>query len=219
MNRRLLRTTYHVEVEEVNFTHGLPDWLNETLTGSSTASTADYTDHYGSHYAMVARGRAGDGVTLRGAPLSTSVVKVLELEAVGVTVAGPAELTLGLISATDGAEGIQLDAVPGDAGVAEEGRVRLLLRNGNSEGERVLFAEGGDGQISGDGTVIEDVDLAVIANSETGTAQAHLGYSYVSCGPEGFPADQVLTPIVRTALLADGEATAKVRRLTIGIYS
>ena len=123
MNRRLLRTTYHAEVEEVNFTHGLPDWLNETLTGSSTASTADYTDLYGSHYAMVARGRAGDGVTLRGAPLSTSVVKVLELEAVGVTVAGPAELTLGLGSYPEGNSAIQLGAVPGDAGVAEEGRV------------------------------------------------------------------------------------------------
>ena len=219
MNRRLLRTTYHVEVEEVNFTHGLPDWLNETLTGSSTASTADYTDLYGSHYAMVARGRAGDGVTLRGAPLSTSVVKVLELEAVGVTVAGPAELTLGLGSYPEGNSAIQLGAVPGDAGVAEEGRVRLLLRDGNSYGERVLFAEGGDGQISGDGTVIEDVDLAVIANSETGTAQAHLGYSYVSCGPDGFPADQVLAPAIRTTLLAEGEASAKVRRLTIGIYS
>lgn len=219
MNRRLLRTTYHAEVEEVNFTHGLPDWLNETLTGSSTASTADYTDLYGSHYAMVARGRAGDGVTLRGAPLSTSVVKVLELEAVGVTVAGPAELTLGLGSHLDGNSAIQLGAVPGDAGVAEEGRVRLLLRDGNTDGERILFAEGGDGQISGDGTVIEDVDLAVIANSESRTAQAHLGYSYVSCGPEGFPADQVLAPVIRTALLADGEASAKVRRLTIGIYS
>lgn len=219
MNRRLLRTTYHVEVEEVNFTHGLPDWLSETLTGSSTASTADYTDLYGSHYAMVAMGRAGDGATLRGAPLSTSVVKVVELEATGVTVAGPAELTLGLGSHPEGNSAILIGAVPGDAGVAEEGRVRLLLRDGNSEGERVLFAEGGDGQISGDGTVIEDVDLAVIANSESGTAQAHLGYSYVSCGPEGFPADRVLTPIVRTALLAEGEASAKVRRLTIGIYS
>lgn len=219
MNRRLLRTTYHVEVEEVNFTHGLPDWLNETLTGSSTASTHNYTDVYGSHCEMIATGRAGDGVTLRGAPLSTSVVKVVELEAVGVTVKGAAELTLGLGSYPEGNFAIQLGAVPGDAGVAEEGRVRLLLRDGNSYGERVLFAEGGDGQISGDGTVIEDVDLAIIANSETGTAQAHLGYSYVSCGPDGFPADQVLTPIVRTALLADGEATAKVRRLTIGIYS
>ena len=219
MNRRLLRTTYHVEVEEVNFTHGLPDWLTATLTGSSTASTHNYTDVYGSHCEMIATGSVGDGVTLRGAPLSTSVVKVVELEAVGVTVKGAAELTLGLGSYPEGNSAIQLGAVPGDAGVAEEGRVRLLLRDGNSDGERVLFAEGGDGQISGDGTVIEDVDLAVIANSETGTAQAHLGYSYVSCGPDGFPADQVLTPIVRTALLADGEATAKVRRLTIGIYS
>lgn len=219
MNRRLLRTTYHVEVEEVNFTHGLPDWLNETLTGSSTASTHNYTDVYGSHCEMIATGRAGDGVTLRGAPLSTSVVKVVELEAVGVTVKGAAELTLGLGSYPEGNSAIQLGAVPGDAGVAEEGRVRLLLRDGNSDGERVLFAEGGDGQISGDGTVIEDVDLAVIANSETGTAQAHLGYSYVSCGPEGFPADQVLAPAIRTTLLAEGEASAKVRRLTIGIYS
>ena len=67
--------------------------------------------------------------------------------------------------------------------------------------------------------MIEDVDLAVIVNSETGTAQAHLGYSYVSCGPEGFPADQVLAPAIRTALLAEGEASAKMRRLTIGIYS
>lgn len=219
MNRRLLRTTYHVEVEEVNFTHGLPAWMSEALTGSSTASTQNYTDAYGSHYEMIAGGGAGDGVTLRGAPLSTSVVKVLELEAVGATVNGAAEFSLGLISATDGVAGIHLDAVPGDAGVAEEGRVRLLLRDGNAEGNRILFAEGGDGQISGGGTVIEDVDLAVIANSETGTAQAHLGYSYVSCGPEGFPAGQVLAPAIRTALLADGEASAKVRRLTIGIYT
>ena len=219
MNRRLLRTTYHVEVEEANFTHGLPGWLNATLTGSSTASTHNYTDVYGSHYEMIAMGSVGDGVTLRGAQLSMSVVKVLELEAVGVTVAGPAELTLGLGSYPEANSAIQLGAVPGDAGVAEEGRVRLLLRDGNSDGERVLFAEGGDGQISGDGTVIEDVDLAVIANSESRTAQAHLGYSYVSCGPEGFPADQVLAPVIRTALLAEGEASAKMRRLTIGIYS
>ena len=44
MNRRLLRTTYHAEVEEVNFTHGLPAWMTQALTGLSTASTHDYTD-------------------------------------------------------------------------------------------------------------------------------------------------------------------------------
>ena len=67
--------------------------------------------------------------------------------------------------------------------------------------------------------MIEDVDLGVIVDVDAKTAQAHLGYSWVSCGPEGFPAGQVLAPAIRTALLADGEASAKVRRLTIGIYS
>ena len=219
MNRRLLRTTYHAEVEEVNFTHGLPAWMTQALTGLSTASTHDYTDPYGSHYAMIARGKAGEGVTLAGSPLSTSVVKVLELEAIGVTVDGPAELSLGLMSPNDGVAGIQLEAVPIDAGVAQAGRVRLLLRDGSSEGKRTLFAEGNDGQILDGGTVIDDVDLAVIVNCETKTAQAHLGYSYVSCGPDGFPAGQVLAPGIRTALVADGEASAKVRRVTIGIYT
>jgi hypothetical protein len=219
MNRRLLRTTYHAEVEEVNFTHGLPVWMMESLTGSSTASAYDYTDPYGSHYAMIARGIAGDGVTLTGSPLSTSVVKVLELEAIGVTVDGPAELGLGLVSQVDGAVGIQLEAVPGDAGVGQAGRVELLLRDGSSEGKRTLFAEGSDGNLSDRGTVIEDLDLAVIVNCETKTAQAHLGYSYVSCGPEGFPAGQVLAPAIRTALVADGEASVKVRRMMIGIYT
>ena len=160
MNRRLLRTTYHAEVEEVNFTHGLPAWMTQALTGLSTASTHDYTDPYGSHYAMIARGKAGEGVTLAGSPLSTSVVKVLELEAIGVTVDGPAELSLGLMSPNDGVAGIQLEAVPIDAGVAQAGRVRLLLRDGSSEGKRTLFAEGNDGQILDGGTVIDDVDLA-----------------------------------------------------------
>ena len=219
MNRRLLRTTYHAEVEEVNFTHGLPAWMTESLTGSSTASTHDYTDPYGSHYAMIARGKTGDGVTLTGSPLSTSVVKVMELEAIGVTVDGPAELSLGLVSPNDGAAGIQLDAVPIDAGVAQAGRVRLLLRDGSSEGKRTLFAEGNDGQILDGGTVIDDIDLGVIVNTETKSAQAHLGYSYVSCGPDGFPTGQVFAPGIRTALVADGEASAKVRRVTIGIYT
>ncbi len=219
MNRRLLRTTYHAEVEEVNFTHGLPAWMTESLTGSSTASTYDYTDPYGSHYAMIARGKTGDGVTLTGSPLSTSVVKVMELEAIGVTVDGPSELSLGLVSPNDGAAGIQLEAVPIDAGVAQAGRVRLLLRDGSSEGKRTLFAEGNDGQILDGGTVIEDLDLGVIVNCETKTAQAHLGYSYVSCWPEGFPAGHVLAPAIRTALVTDGEASVKVRRVTIGIYT
>ena len=219
MNRRLLRTTYHAEVEEVNFTHGLPAWMTQALTGLSTASTHDYTDPYGSHYAMIARGKAGEGVTLAGSPLSTSVVKVLELEAIGVTVDGPAGLRLGLVSPNDGAAGIQLESVPIDAGVAPAGRVRLVLRDGSSEGKRTLFAEGNDGQILDGGTVIDDIDLGVIVNCETKTAQAHLGYSYVSCGPDGFPAGQVLAPGIRTALVADGEASAKVRRVTIGIYT
>ena len=219
MNRRLLRTTYHAEVEEVNFTHGLPAWMTQALTGLSTASTHDYTDPYGSHYAMIARGKAGEGVTLAGSPLSTSVVKVLELEAIGVTVDGPAGLRLGLVSPNDGAAGIQLEAVPIDAGVAQAGRVELLLRDGSSEGKRTLFAEGGDGNLSDRGTVIEDLDLAVIVNCETKTAQAHLGYSYVSCGPDGFPAGQVLAPAIRTALVADGEASVKVRRMMLGIYT
>ena len=61
MNRRLLRTTYHAEVEEVNFTHGLPAWMTQALTGLSTASTHDYTDPYGSHYAMIAEGKSRRG--------------------------------------------------------------------------------------------------------------------------------------------------------------
>ncbi|MCE2440492.1 MAG: hypothetical protein J4F39_13830 [Candidatus Latescibacteria bacterium] len=219
MNRRLLRTTYHAEVEVVNFTHGLPAWMTQSLTGSSRASTYDYTDPYGSHYAMVPSGNAGEGVTLAGSPICMSVAKVLELEAVGVTVAGPTELTLGLVSPNDGVAGIQLQAAPIDAGAAPAGRVRLLLRDGSSEGEQTLFAEGNDGQIHDGGTVIDDVDLGVIVDIDAKTAQAHLGYSYVSCGPEGFPDGQVLAPAIRTALVADGKASAKVRRMTIGIYT
>ena len=218
MNRRLLRTTYHAEVEEVNFTHGLPAWMTQALTGLSTASTHDYTDPYGSHYAMIARGKTGEGVTLAGSPLSTSVVKVFELEAIGVTVDGPAKLSLGLVSPNNGA-GIQLEAVPIDAGVAQAGSVRLLLRDGSSEGKRTLFAEGSGGQILDGGTVIDDIDLGVIVDSDAQTAQAHLGYSYVSCGPEGFPAGHVLAPAIRTALVTDGEASVKVRRMMIGIYT
>lgn len=219
MNRRLLRTTYHVEVEEVNFTHGLPAWMMQTSTGSSGAETCDYTDPYGSHYGMIARGNTGDGVTLSGSSLSVSVVKVVELVAVGVTVNGPAEFSLGFVSPSDNPAGIQLEAVPVDAGVSPAGRVRLVMRDGSMEGEQTLFAEGGEGQIQDGGTVIDDVDLGVIVNIEAKSARAHLGYSYVSCGPQGFPSDQVLAPAIRTALLADGEASAKVRRVTIGIYS
>ena len=219
MNRRLLRTTYHAEVEEVNFTRGLPTWMTQSLTGSSGASTCDYTDHYGSHYAMIARRNTGDGVTLSGSSLSMSVVKVVELVAVGVTVNGPAEFSLGFVSPSDNPAGIQLDAVPIDAGAAPAGRVRLVMRDGSMEGEQTLFSEGSDGQISDGGTVIDDVDLGVIVNIEAKSAKAHLGYSYVSCGPQGFPTGQVLAPAIRTALVADGEASARVRRMTIGIYT
>lgn len=219
MNRRLLRTTYHAEVEEVNFTYGLPAWMTQSLTGSSGAATRDYTDAYGSHYAMIARGNTGDGVTLSGPSLSMSVVKVVELVAVGVTVNGPAEFSLGFVSPSDNPAGIQLDAVPIDAGVAPAGRVRLVMRDGSMEGEQTLFAEGNDGQILDGGTVIDDVDLGVIVNIEAKSARAHLGYSYVSCGPDGFPAGQVLAPAIRTALVSDGEASARVRRITIGIYT
>lgn len=219
MNRRLLRTTYHVEVEEINFTHGLPTWMTELVTGSSTTSTYDYTDPYGSHYAMMAKGAVGDGVTLSGSPLSTSVVKVMELEAIGVTVDGPAKLSLGLSSQSEGAAGIRLDAIPGDAGIAQAGRVCLQLQDGVSEGETILFSEGSEEKISDSKTVIEDLDLAVIVNSDTKMVQAHLGYSYVSCGPESFPLDQVLAPILKATLVADGEVTVKVRKLTIGTYT
>lgn len=219
MNRRLLRTTYHAEVEEVNFTHGLPAWTTQTLTGSSSAATCDYTDGYGSHYAMIPSGDTGDGVTLKGSPVSMSVAKVVELVAVGVTVAGPAEFSLGFVSPTDNPAGIQLDAAPIEAGAAPAGRVRLVMRDGSMEGEQTLFAEGSDGQIGDGGTVIDDVDLGVIVNIETKSARAHLGYSYVSCGPEGFPSGQVLAPAIRTALVANGEGSARVRRVTIGIYT
>ena len=221
MNRRMLRTTYHVEIDEANFTHGLPAWLTESLTGSSTASTHDYTDPYGSHYAMAPRGKAGDGVMLAGSPMSTSVVKVVELEAIGVTATGPVELSLGLASPPDEAAGIRLAAVPADAGVAQAGRVRLLLQDGSSGGETTLFAAGSEGthRPSDSGTVIEDLDLAVIVNCEARTAQAHLGYSYVSCGPEGFPVGQVLVPMIKAALVADGEASVKVRRMRMETYT
>lgn len=219
MNRRLLRTTYHAEVEEVNFTHGLPAWMTQTLTASSSAATCDYTDAYGSHYAMIARGNTGDGVTLSGSSLSMSVVKVVELVAVGVTVIGPAEFSLGFVSPSDRPAGIQLDAVPIEASAAPAGRVRLVMRDGSLVGQQTLFAEGNDGQIGEGGTVIDDVDLGVIVNVEAKSARAHLGYSYVSCGPQGFPGGQVLAPAIRTALVADGEASARVRRVTIGIYT
>ncbi|GEM_PF-2377919 len=219
MNRRILRTTYHAEIDEINFTHGLPAWMTESLTGSSTTSTYDYTDPYGSNYEMVLKGKAGDGVTLSGSPMSTSVVKVLELEAIGVTVAGPAKLSLGLASQPYGAAGIHFDAIPGDAGVPQAGRVQLLLKNGEAEGERILFDEGSEEKISDSRTVIEDLDLAVIVNTEKKIAEAHLGYSYVSCGPDGFPAGKVLAPTLMATLVEDGEATVKVRRLKIGTYS
>ena len=213
----MLRTTYHVEVEEVNFTHGLPAWMAESLSGSSTTKTFDYTNPYGSHYAMSAKGKAGDGAVLTGSPLSTSVVKVLEIEAIGVTVTGPAELSLGATS--PGGAGIQLDALSIDTGADHSGRVRLLIRDGTAEGETTLFAAGRDIHLAGSATVIDDLDLAVIIDSEAKTAQAHLGYSYVSCGPEGFPVNQILAPTLKAALVVDGEAEVKVRRLTIGTYS
>ena len=219
MNRRMLRTTYQAEVEEVNFTHGQPAWMTQTLTGSSSATTCDYTNAYGSHYAMIARGNTGAGVTLSGPCMSMSVVKVMELVAVGVTVNGPAEFSLGFVSPSDNPAGIKLEAVPVDAGVPPAGRVRLVMRDGSMEGEQTLFAEGGEGQIQDGGTVIDDVDLGVIVNIEAKSAKAHLGYSYVSCGPQGFPTGQVLAPAIGTALVADGEASARVRRITIGIYS
>ena len=215
----MLRTTYHAEIDEINFTHGLPAWMTESLTGSSSALTSDYTDPYGSHYEMVLQGKAGEGVTLSASPMSTSVVKVLELEAIGVTVAGPAKLSLGLASRSHGAAGIHFEAIPGDAGVPQAGRVQLLLRNGETEGGRILFSEGSEEKISDSRTVIEDLDLAVIVNTEKQIAEAHLGYSYVSCGPDGFPSEQVLAPTVMATLVEDGEATVKVRRLKIGTYS
>ena len=219
MNRRLLRTTYHVEVEEINFTHGLPSWMTESTTGMSATSTHNDTDSYGSHYAMMAKGAAGDGVMLSGSPLSTSVVKVMELEAIGVTVEGPAKLSLGLASLSGGTAGIRLDAVPGDAGITQAGRVCLQLQDGVSEGETILFSEGSEEKISDSKTVIEDLDLAVIVNSDTKMVQAHLGYSYVSCGPEGFPLGQVLAPMIKAALVVDGEALTRVRRVKIGTYT
>jgi hypothetical protein len=221
VNRRMLRTTYHVEIEEINFTHGLPAWMTESPTGPSTASTHDYSDPYGSHYSMTPRGKAGDGVSLIGSPMSTSVVKVLEMEAIGVTAAGPVELSLGLASQLDEAASIRLDAVPADSGVASAGQVRLVLQDGTSKGETTLFAAGSAGthRPTDIGTVIEDLDLAVIVDSEKKMAQAHLGYSYVSCGPQGFPVGQVLTPMVKAVLLAGGEASVKVRRVVIGTYT
>lgn len=217
----MLRTTYHVEIDEVNFTHGVPAWMTELPTGQSTASTHDYTDSYGSHYAMTPRGKAGDGITLSGSPLSTSVVKVLEIEAVGVTATGPVELALGLVSRSDGTAGVRLEALPADAGVDRAGQVRLRFEDGTAEGETILFAAGPEGthRASDAGTVIEDLDLAVMVDTEAKTAQAHLGYSYVSCGPQGFPVGQVLVPAIRAALVADGEASVKLRRLTIGTYT
>ena len=170
---------------------------------------------------MTPRGKAGEGVTLTGSPMSTSVVKVLELEAIGVTASGPVELSLGIASQPDEAASIRLDAVPADAGVASAGQVRLLLQDGTSESQTTLFAAGSEGthRPSDSGTVIEDLDLAVIVDSEKKTAQAHLGYSYVSCGPDGFPVGQVLVPMLKAVLVADGEASVKVRRVIIGMYT
>lgn len=219
MNRRLLRTTYHVEIEEVTFTHGLPAWMTEGLTGSSTGTTHNYTAPYGSHYAMNAKGSVGNWATLSGTPFSTSVVKILELEAIGITLAGPAEITLGFAEPSDTSTGIRLEAVPADLGVAHAGRVRLVQQVGNKVGETTLFSEGKDKHLSDSATSIEDLDIAVIVDSEAKTSQAHLGYSYVSCGPEGFPVDQVLAPTLKANLLADGEATVKVRKVRIGTYT
>ena len=82
-------------------------------------------------------------MTLAGSPLSTSVVKVLELEAIGVTVDGPAGLSMGLVSPNDGAAGIQLEAVPDRCRRdAQAGRVRLLLRDGSSEGKQDALRRG-----------------------------------------------------------------------------
>lgn len=213
MNRRLLRETYHTEVDEINFTHGIPVYLKETLSGDSTSSTRDYTDPYGSHYAMHPRGSSGHGVVLMGSPLSTGVVKVIEMEAIGVTVAGPVQMSLGLAHLPGDADRIQLDVVPGAAGVEYAGRAQLQVQEGDRGKAATLFA---DGTLTTD---LSDLDMGLFIDCGKRLAQAHVSYTWVGTEGEGFPVGKVLCPMIKGILLTDhGSPVIQVRRLRIAVY-
>lgn len=215
MNRRLLRETYHVEVEEINFTHGIPPYLKETVSGNSAAFTRDYTDPYGSHYAMSPRGTTGHGVILSGSPLSTGVVKVVEMEAIGVTVTGPVQMSLGLSNLPEDTDRIQLDVVPGDAGVECAGRAQLQLKEGAGNRCRTatLFADGTPK------TDLTDLDMGLLADCDRKSAEAHVSYTWVGTEGDGFPVRTVLCPVLRATLLVDrGSPAIQIRRLKVAVY-
>lgn len=215
MNRRLLRETYHVEVDEINFTHGIPAYLKEAVSGDSTSFTRDYTDPYGSHYAAHPRGSAGHGVILRGSPLSTGVVKVVEVEAIGVTVSGPVQMSLGLAGLPEETDRIQLEVVPGAAGIDYAGRARLQAQEGAGGRCRTatLFA---DGAVKTD---LSDLDMGVFVDCDKRLAQAHVSYTWVETGGDGFPAGKVMCPMIKGILLVDrASPVIQVRRLRIAVY-
>ncbi|MDA0748651.1 MAG: hypothetical protein O2954_19200, partial [bacterium] len=194
MNRKLLRETYHVEIDEINFTHGLPTWFTEISSGGTVSSTHDYTHPYGSHYAAMLQGVTGEGVVLSGSPLRTGVVKVFEMEVLGMTVSSSTRLSLGLESLPSGTDRIVLETVPANAGSVSAGCAQLQVQAGNGGEAVTLFDEGSE-------TVIDDLDLGIVIDCEQKRVEAHVGYSWVGMDADKFPMDQVLHPVLAGRLL------------------
>jgi len=215
MNRRLLRETYHVESEEINFTHGIPDILDEKLTGETTSAARDYTHPYGSHYSMKLEGSEGNEGVLYGPPLRTDVVNILEFEAVSICASGPFALEIGLSSLPEASDQALISVVPGSADAENAGSSLIKIQNGETgkSKKQVLFKES-------DKLNINDIDIGILIDCDAENIKAHIDYSWAEVEGEGFPSGRIVHPVVRGVVLNDSaNSFIKVRRLNLTIYS
>lgn len=209
--RRLIKSTYFVEEEELMFTNGIPNGWTVSATGSSFSATKDNSDPFGSHFQANPRGVMGDEIKLQGTGIG-SIAKIIEIEIEDLhnnTNTLDTQIILGLASA-DGKYFSNMNIVT-------NGQVDIMQQNGSSVNRSTQIITKPNAE--GVGVIVENVDVGLVIDTIQQKTQAHFEYSYAEVSGN-YPTGQILIPTFRAILLKDNTPPrTKFRKLKLNIYS
>lgn len=209
MNRRLLKSTYFLEEQDIYFTNGLPPgWSASSVGASTTYGTKDNSDAFGSHFFASPRG-SGSSVTLKGTGIGNNA-KIVEMDIEDLHInLGDTQFLFGLLSSDYN--------YFCDMNIVANGQVDLLQQNGNGSNRSTQIIHKVDS--NGVGVSAQNVDAGIVVDTIQKKTKGHFEHSFVEVSGN-YPVGQILIPTIRIFLLnPTSTPNTKVRRIKVSIYS
>lgn len=201
MNRRLLKSTYYVEEQDIYFTNGIPQGWDASATQSSSFGTFDYRDPLGSHLLLRPRGGLGEFAQIQGPAISPGS-KIVELEFERVNVSAIGVQVIAGFRSNDGNSFSSLN-------MWQQGGANLTNQNDDNRSRVDIYS----GLVN-----IQNVDFGITIDFEQKETTAHIEHDFVKIS-ENFPEGKVLFPTLRASLTGDYTPNVRVWKVKLNIYS